>query len=138
MILLGRDGVGKQTVDTAHGAIEGKLAHCQGLLDEARVDLTRGEEIRDRNGQVETRTALAHARGCEIDDDVVARHVEAGGLHGTANAQPRLLNGRIGHADDVPAWQTRPDLDLDRDGHGLHAIEGAGGNGGAHCPRSTH
>ncbi len=138
VVMLGCDGVGEQAIDTTHGTIEGKLPHRQGLLDEARIYLASGKEICNRDRQVETRPALAYVGRREVDDDVSVRHIEAGSPHGAAHTQTSLLNGSIGHANDVPARQARPNLDLDRDGHGLHAIERARGNGGAYGLRGTH
>lgn len=136
--LVGTDGVCEQAVNGTHGTIKGKLSHGQGLLDTSRVNLSRCKKICDRDRQIEAGATLAHGGRSQVDNHVAGRHIETGRPHGTSHPQTCLLHGRIGHADDVPARQPRPDLDLNRDGNGLDTVEGAGGDAGAYGPRSTH
>jgi hypothetical protein len=85
-----------------------------GQLD-PRLQLSRGHEDAERNGQVEAPAVLGEVGGCEIDGDAACGQLEAGIDESGADALLALLHLGAGEADDAEAGQPAAQMHLDRD-----------------------
>ena len=74
--LLGAQREGERSRHAAHEALERKLPDEQAVLDAGTIDLTRGSQKRDGDGQIEARAGLSQGAWRKVDNDFVARHLK--------------------------------------------------------------
>ena len=132
-----RDGIGHHATDGVDRTIERELPDEEVIAGHGRVDLPRRHEDGDGDGQVESRSALLHLPGGEVDRDVQARNREPARPHRAPHARARLEDGGVGHANDAEPGYAPGRTDLDDHGNGLDAPDRCRGDRGAparrHC-----
>ena len=98
---------------------EAELARDQVVAELIRVELFGGDKHRQRDGQVVERPLFAQMAGREIDRRSHARHAKARVADGRRDSILRLLDARVGQADEDDFRLTgfaRVDFDLYRFG----------------------
>ena len=108
----------------AHQPVEGELAQEQGARDVGR-GLLGGEDDAHGDGQVVGRALLAQVGGGQVDGDALLGEVEAGVADGGAHPLLRLLDRRVGQADDGEGGQAGGDVHLHLDNGPVEAHHGA-------------
>ncbi len=74
-----RVGQHQRARDRAHGAVQAELAEHAGPVEATLRQVRLGEHQRERDGELEPGTGLAHVAGREVDGDPLEREVHAGG-----------------------------------------------------------
>ena len=117
----------------AHLAAERQLADQR---DPTRrgADLLRPEQDPHRDREVERRAGLALLGRREVDRDPARRMDEPGVPDRAADPLARLLERRVGEADDREPGQPAGDVDLDPDDPAVEADERGGQEGREHAP----
>ena len=117
------------------------LAGQRQLTDEPEAagpgpHLFRADEDPDGHGEVQRCPALAQVRRREVHGDPSWRMHETGVAQRAPDPFARLLEGRVGEADDREPGQTRGDVHLDPDEPAVEAVERGGGERGQHAPET--
>jgi site-specific DNA recombinase len=98
------------------------------------ADLLGSEEDPDGDREVERRAGLAEVGRGQVDGDPSRRVDEARVADRTPDALARLLESRVGQADDREAGQAWRDVDLDPDDPAVEADERGREQGREHRP----
>ena len=98
-----------------HRAVEPQLAQHADAVEHACGEVVLGGERTERDGELESRTGLAHPAGREVDGDASAGPLELRRQHRRAHALPRLADGGVGQSDDLVRGEAARDVDLDGD-----------------------
>lgn len=124
----------QHTPHAAHRAVETQFAEQAGVLDCGGIELTGGDQVGDGDRQVQRRTALAQAGGCQVDrDDLAAAERETGVEDRRPDPIARLPARRIGQADhDEPGKSHLGDVYLDPYAASIDTEQGCGRDGGQH------
>ena len=101
--LFGAQREGERACHAAHEALERKLPDEQAVLDAGTIDLTRGSQKRDGDGQIEARAGLSQGAWRKVDNDFVARHLKPARPKGGPHALTRLLDRSVAHPHDREA-----------------------------------
>jgi hypothetical protein len=117
----GCHGNREHAANAVDGTVERQFAEDHGIVDGPSVQLSRGGEQSERNGQVEGRACLADIGGREVDRDAVGRELEARVSNGGPHAIAALANGRVGQTDHGEVGEAERYVDLDMHRVGVHA-----------------
>lgn len=102
-----------------HAAVEREFADGAERLDLLRLDLPRGHEDAERDGQVERAALLAKVGGCERDDEPAERPGVAEVRERAFDAVDRFLDGEFRQADEDDLAHAAGEIDFDLDGQGV-------------------
>ncbi len=115
---------GQDALDRADAPVQSELADQYQPCATARRDDLRRREQRYRDGQVEGRPLLRHARREERHRHMPIGPVFAGIEDGGADAVTGLAEGRVGEADQVQAGDAAGDRRLHVHDEAVHADQG--------------
>ncbi len=123
-LLAGQRDHRKDAVGVAHQPVERELAQEEGARDVGR-GLPGGEDDAHGDGQVVGRPLLANVGGGQVDRDALLGELEPGVADGGAHPLLRLLDRRVGQADDVEGGHAGGDVHLHLDQGPVEAHHGA-------------
>ena len=130
-LLAGLNGNGQYPANGPQIAIERHFTHDDVVAQRLGLQLLRGVQNAQRNGQVVGRTLLADVGRGHVHHHFGARHAVAPELQRRLNALLALLDGVVGQAHHV---EVRPGRDhyLNGDGVGVDALHGRAEGFGKH------
>ena len=96
----GFQGDRQHAVDGSHAAVERQFAHKAVLVKIGELDLLRGRDHRQRDGEVEARPLLLHVGGGEVDGGAALGPAVAAVGDRRGHAVPALLDCRIRQPHD--------------------------------------
>ncbi len=121
--LISQVGVGHLSPRAVDLASQAKLTNEKRLIGNLGADLSRRNENRHRDRQVEPRPGLLKVAGSQVHRDMHARDLEAALAHGTAHARRRLKHGIAERTDHLDVGKTARDAHLDADRQSLDPVE---------------
>ena len=130
-VVPGRQHHGQHAADGLDRPVEGKLADDDGIRQRS-LNLSRGRQQADGDGQVVGRALLAQVGGGQVHGDALHGVGIAAVFNGGVHPLLGFLDARVGQPDHGVAGQPVIDVHFHGDDDALHAEEAAAVNLGQH------
>ncbi len=119
------EGRGEGAVDPLHASVQRKFAEEEIVGEGIRGHKALGGQNRHGDREVEGGALLFDVCGRQVYGDMMAREGVTGVLDGGLDSVFALPNGHVGEADGRKQREAGGEIDLDGDGMGLDADDGA-------------